>query len=110
MCFAWSALAQSAEPRFTPPPGHTLLIIGQDLNSVADYVAECKACPPPAGVTTYLNLFALLTADGFGGLGENAKGEAAAESDWGAGRSSARRSAHDYPSSALVLGLDISEG
>lgn len=94
-----------------PPPGRTLLIIGQDFDSVAKYREECSECPTPGGVTTYLGFYDLLSADAkFGGLGESPDGEPAADGDWGAGPSSARRLASAFPHSALVLGVDISNG
>jgi len=97
--------------RFAPPPGQTLLIIGQELKAVADYVVQCKSCPTPAGVTTYLGFYDLLSArDGFGGLGEDERGKSAPDADWGAGKTSAARMLAQHPHSALVVGLDMSNG
>ena len=87
-----TATAGDVPARFAPPPGQTLLIIGQELKSVADYVEQCKSCPTPAGVTTYLGFYDLLSArDGFGGLGEDERGKSAPDADWGAGKTSAAR-------------------
>lgn len=97
--------------RLVPPTGRTLLIIGQEMKSVADYVEQCKTCPTPAGVTTYLGFYDLLSArDGFGGLGEDEHGKAAPAADWGAGKTSARKMLAQHPHSALVIGLDMSNG
>ncbi len=106
-----TATASDARARFAPPAGQTLLIIGQELKSVADYVEQCKSCPTPAGVTTYLGFYDLLSArDGFGGLGEDAQGKSAPDADWGAGKTSAARMLGQHPHSALVIGLDMSNG
>ena len=106
-----TAMAEDASARFAPPTGQTLLIIGQELKSVSDYVEHCKSCPAPAGVTTYLGFYDLLSArDGFGGLGEDTHGKAAADADWGAGKTSAARMLAQHPHSALVIGLDFSNG
>ena len=103
--------ANSAPAHFAPPRGQTLLIIGQELKAVADYVEQCKSCPTPAGVTTYLGFYDLLSAhDGFGGLGQDERGKAAPDVDWGAGKTSAARMLPQHPHSALVIGLDISNG
>lgn len=105
------AAARDFDARFAPPAGKTLLIIGQELGSVADYVHACKACPTPAGVTTYLGFYDLLSArDGFGGLGQGASGRPAPDADWGAGKTSAAKMLARLPHSALVIGLDISNG
>ncbi|HMN47224.1 MAG TPA: glycosyl hydrolase [Povalibacter sp.] len=107
------ACSAASEPqtRFAPPADRTLLIVGQELGSVADYVQHCTQCPAPAGVTTYLGFYDLLSAaDGFGGLGEDAAGHSAPDADWGAGATSAARMLAQFPDAALVLGLDISNG
>lgn len=103
--------AAGAPPaKFLPPAGKTLSIVGQDWFAVADYVAQCKDCPPPGGVTTYLGFYDLLSKDAnFGGLGQDAAGNPAADADWGGGLANAARMAAAYPQSALALGLDISE-
>lgn len=92
--------------------GGTLLIIGQDLDSVRQYREGCRECPTPAGVTTYLGFYDLLSAESnqFGGLGETPDGRPAPDGDWGAGRANARRVAAEFPDSSLVLGVDISNG
>lgn len=108
LCACASAAGSSA--KFAPPPGRTLLIVGQDLDSLLQYRKECSECPTPAGVTTYLGFYDLLAADAnqFGGLGEAPNGEPAPDGDWGAGSINARRLAAEFPDSALVLGVDIS--
>lgn len=102
---------RSIEPgtRFAPPHGRTLLIVGQDADSVDQYVAGCDKCPVPAGITTYLGFYDLLApAAHFGGLGQDANGAAASDANWGAGFTNAARSAATFQQSALVIGLDIS--
>ena len=94
-----------------PSAGRTLLIVGQDFESIAKYRDECSECPAPGGVTTYLGFYDLLSPDAqFGGLGETPDGKPAADGDWGAGPASARRLAAAFPRSTLVLGVDISNG
>jgi hypothetical protein len=103
--------AQVAASKFVPRNGRTLLILGQDLDSVAGYVAGCERCPAPGGVTMYLGFYRLLdAASNYGGLGEDIEGHPAPDADWGAGISSAARAARTYSHSALILGLDISNG
>ncbi len=112
--FAFGAAIAYGEPapsRLITPAGRTLLIVGQENGSVADYVRECTPCPIPGGVTTYLGFYDLLSAgDGFGGLGQDVAGRAAPDADWGAGATSAGRMLDEHPQSALVIGLDISNG
>lgn len=106
-----SAPVPVSAARFVPQSGRTLLVIGQDLGSIDSYARECEQCPVPGGVTTYLGFYNLLNPQRqFGGLGEDAHGKPAPDADWGAGVSSAARTAQRYPQSALVLGLDISNG
>lgn len=112
LCIGMACSAASGPPtRFAPPAGRTLLVIGQDFEAVAGYAQHCKQCPPPAGVTAYLGFYDLLSpAAGFGGLGEDAAGQAAPDADWGAGATSAARVLRQFPEAALVIGLDISNG
>ena len=83
--------ADSSGAKFVPPADRTLLIVGQDFESIAQYRKDCSECPVPGGVTTYLGFYDLLSADAnqFGGLGETATGDPAGDGDWGAGRANA---------------------
>lgn len=102
-------MPQPRGAKFVPTGDRTLLIVGQDLDSLLHYRRDCNECPAPGGVTAYLGFYDLLSADSqFGGLGEAADGEPAADADWGAGRTSARRLADAFPNSTLALGVDIS--
>ena len=83
------------EGRFTPPPGRTLLIIGQDLDSVRGYVEATGG--PPGGVTTYTDLSEGEHETLLLGLMEPA--------DWGAGRIHGADLVSTYPESALAIGL-----
>lgn len=88
----------------------TLLIIGQDLESVRGYTgANC--CPVPAGITTYIGLYNILNeAAGFGGIGIDAEGRPIdLEVDWGGGPSNAFKAGNEYPFSPLVIGLSLTE-
>lgn len=105
-----AASLASAAPS-PPPAGQTLVIIGQDLDSVAAYVRDCKNCPTPGGITEYLGFYSLTNPHAqFGGLGQDPLGKDSPVADWGAGITSAAQALQTYPKSALVLGLDISEG
>ncbi len=98
---------QLAAQKFAPPDGRQLLIIGQDLDAVSNYV-NVKKYPSPGGHTVYINLFALNTADeNYGGLGEDTNGNVVANADWGAGPINAHSAAFDplYGNTALVIGL-----
>lgn len=76
---------------FQPPAGQKLLVIGQDVSSIANYVATVGAVP--AGVTGYTGINDLngLTANG----------------DWGAGTNNAATLTATYPNSVLVLGISL---
>lgn len=88
----------------------TLLIIGQDLKSVRDYIAS-ECCPTPGGVTTYLGLYDLLDeAKGFGGSGLGQDGTPIdLEAEWGGGPSNAVKAAREFPGSVLAIGLSFTE-
>lgn len=99
---AGAARAEAAEaPR--------LFIVGQDLDSIRAYY-DSGCCPVADGATAYLDFYALLAEDaGFGGLGIDASGRPIdAETDWGAGPSSAWKTAREFPG-GLAIGLNISE-
>jgi len=88
------------------------LFIGQDLNSIRGYVKTGKY-PKPAGVTTYLSFYNLMSENfpAYGGLGIDRRGYPTSGSvDWGAGPLNALALAKEYPGSALNIGLNIAEG
>ncbi|PLV57645.1 glycosyl hydrolase [Thermotoga sp. SG1] len=70
--------------------GKILLVIGQDLDSVREYVRS-GYFPVPGGVTTYTDIATL------NGLYNDA--------DWGAGLINAKKCLEEFPNSALVIGL-----
>lgn len=89
--------ASVIEGRFTPPPGRTLLIVGQDLDSIHGYVEATGRTP--GGVTTYTDLSEGEHESLLSGLFEPA--------DWGAGRIHAVELVSAYPESSLAIGLFI---
>ncbi len=100
------------KPHPTEDNKKTLLIIGQDLDSIADY-ANSGLLPEPGGVTTYLAFYrlGLDSFPAFGALGMDPDGKPVGGSvNWGAGPLNAYQLAADYPNSALVIGLNIAEG
>ncbi|MGB5395751.1 MAG: glycosyl hydrolase [Gammaproteobacteria bacterium] len=89
-----------------------LLIIGQDLTSVTDYV-ESAYFPVPGGITTYISFYSLLSESfpAYGALGQDVDGDAYSNNvNWGAGPLSAHSAAVSYPGASLVIGLNIAEG
>ena len=98
--------------RLLPVDDQRLLIIGQDLSSIADYV-DSGYFETPGGVTTYLAFYNLLSSRHpvYGALGEQADGTPIGyDVDWGAGRLNANSAALAYPQSSLVIGLSLAEG
>jgi len=81
----------SASGKFVPPAGQTLLIIGQDTQSIDDYVRSVALVP--AGAAGYTSLSKLE------GLHETA--------DYGSGPHNLDYLSAAYPQSVLVLGLDL---
>ncbi len=98
--------------KFTPPSGKTLMIIGQDLASISDYVNSAQY-PTPSGVTTYVSFFDILNqGGGYGALGMTPAGltpGASIDLDWGGGPLNSFSTAAAWPNSALQVGLNISE-
>lgn len=76
---------------FVPPEGQKLLIVGQDLGSIGDYVSAVGHAP--AGVTGYTGI---TTLAGF-----------ATDGEWGAGINNAATLVKTYPDSVLVLGIAL---
>ena len=91
---------ESAPPvitgKFTPPSGQTLLILGQDLGSIAGYKAALGLAP--GGVTTYTNI-----SETEPSLLNGLEGPA----DWGAGDVNAQQNLEDDPQAVLAIGLYI---
>jgi hypothetical protein len=77
--------------KFSPPAGQVLLIIGQDTDSIDDYVASTSIVP--GGVTGYTSLNRLE------GIYNTA--------DYGSGPHNLSYLAETYPSSAIAVGLHM---
>jgi hypothetical protein len=98
--------------KLLPEDNKVLLILGQDMTSVSDYV-KSGLYPSPGGVTSYLAFYKLLsgTHPAFGALGEDSDGDPLTyDVDWGSGRLNAHSAAHAFRNSTLVIGLSIAEG
>lgn len=97
-----------ARRAYVPSDDTTLFIIGQDLASVRDYT-QSSCCPRPAGVTTYIGLYDLLSSErNYGGLGVDANGTATeALVDWGGGPSNLVIAAQEAAPGLLAVGLDM---
>ncbi len=86
-----TSFSQSTIPgKFAPLNGKTMLIIGQDLGSVAGYV-NSSLFPTPAGVTMYTDLY---TMAGLNSI-----------TNYGAGDIGSQAALDRYPNSALAIGL-----
>jgi len=86
--------SQRIPGKFTPVGDKTMLIIGQDLTSVAGYVNSGKF-PTPAGVTMYTDLYSMA------GLNDI--------TNYGAGDIGLQESMNKYPNSALSIGFWMRE-
>lgn len=84
--------------KLAPPAGKTLLIVGQDIDAIADYTAG--VWQTPAGLTTYT---------GINMHRDNPEVLAGLETatNYGAGDIHAQHLVDGYPESALVIGLSI---
>ena len=51
------------QSKFVPPDGRTLLIMGQDLNTIADYVASFPDRPVPGGWSAYWGITSMKGVD-----------------------------------------------
>ena len=98
--------------KLEPSTGQTLLIVGQDLQTVSEYIGS-GCCPTPGGITTYVAFYSLLDPNfpQWGALGEDPNGNPNnIDIDWGAGPLNARNAAIGFPDSTLQMGLSIAEG
>lgn len=105
------SISVSKAQKYLPPTGKTMLIIGQDLASINNYVTS-GYFPTPTGVTAYVDFYNLANPTAyfpFGGLGEKLDGTTAPDIDWGAGPLNARNAALGYPNSVLSIGLSLVE-
>jgi hypothetical protein len=85
--------------RFVPlRPDETLLFVGQDLASVAEYAAGVAGGRAPSGVTTYTGIR--------DGDAESLNGLWTAV-DYGAGTVDASALLREYPGATLAIGLDL---
>ena len=101
----------SSAQKYLPPPGKTLLVIGQDLASVSDY-KNTPTMPALGGVTSYASLYDVANPSAyypFGGLGEKLDGSVAPDIDWGAGPLNTHNAAYGFPEATLALGLYMTE-
>ena len=99
----------SCEAAKPVPDRKRLFIIGQDLGAVrAYYASEC--CATPDGNMMYLNFYGLANEDwGYGGLGMDLGGNPIEhEQDWGAGPTSAWKSATEFEG-GIAIGLSMTE-
>lgn len=85
----------SSTTRLLPPDGKTLLIVGQDLGSIAGYVAG--VWPTPGGVTTYTDISEAPGKQLLAGL--------ETLTNYGSGDIHAAALLDRYPGSALAIGL-----
>ncbi|CAM2005199.1 PKD domain-containing protein [Acanthopleuribacter pedis] len=98
-----------------PVDGRTMMIIGQDLLSVSQYI-NAPGIPTPAGITTYVALYEVLNDSGANGvvngaLGFNSNNQPnGIDIDWGGGPLNAFSAAVGFPGSTLQIGLNIAEG
>ncbi len=94
-CRAGSPVDDSIAGLFAPPPGKTLLVVGQDLESIEGYAESIPLAP--AGVTTYTDISEGRHEILLYGLEDTV--------DYGAGHVSGRALLDYYTKSALVIGL-----
>lgn len=95
-----------------PKDNKVMLMLGQDLDSIAGYTRSGRY-PMPTGVITYLAFYRLLDASfpAYGALGQDENGNVLGDTvDWGAGPLNAAHLVERYPNAVLVVGLNIAEG
>lgn len=98
-----------------PVDGRTLMIVGQDLLSVSQYVGT-NGMPTPAGVTTYVAFYEILNNSGANGIVNGALGFNTSDQpnhvdvDWGGGPLNAYNAGVGFPHATLQIGLNIAEG
>ena len=85
-----------------------LFFIGQDLGAIREYVAS-QCCIAADGATAYIGLYKVLSEElEFGGLGLDAEGSPIAlEGSWGSGPVSAYKTATEFDTDHLAIGLFI---
>lgn len=102
----------TAKPEQAGPTSSTrdrLLIVGQDLGAIRGYL-DSHCCPPPDGLTAYVDFYDILQPGDFGGLGIDTDGkDAGFDFDWGSGPINAWRTATEFGINRLAIGLSITE-
>lgn len=92
-----------------PNRAANMLILGQDLGAIRGYLAS-NCCPNPDALTVYVDFYDILSEPGFGGLGINLAGEAIElESDWGGGPVNALKTASNFGTRNIAMGLSLTE-
>lgn len=97
--------------KYTPGKGKTLLLIGQDLETIGNYCSDSELMIP-SGTVSYINFYAITREEIylFGGLGINNDLEPQeGTADWGAGPLNAYKNIQDYPDSVIAIGLSLVE-
>ncbi len=100
--------ASYIEGKFTPPDGQVLQIIGQDLDGIEGYTANVIATP--GGVTQYTDIannnqpWILYGLYGLNRVSDE-NPSPSDDVDYGAGAIHVERAVHDFPNSALQVGL-----
>lgn len=91
-----------------PEQTDNLFFIGQDLGAIRQYT-QSECCVKADGTTAYINLYNVFEENlSFGGTGLDASGEPIEfEGTWGAGPLSAMKSARDFDTEHLAIGLFI---
>ncbi|HAA16741.1 MAG TPA: hypothetical protein DCE41_35535, partial [Cytophagales bacterium] len=97
----------SGEVAFLQPTnGDKILFIGQDLQSVSEYISGCASCPTPGGTATYVNLAGVLTSNFYGALGfTETKQPFGQDVNWGSGPLNAYSNAVGFSESTVQIGL-----
>ena len=92
------------EGKFTPPNGKLLLFVGQDSETLSDYVASMKE-DHVEGITLYTRIVSNEVGNDFFNSLAGFYGPA----DWGAGIVDYKKSLEESPEAALAIGLYISD-
>ena len=104
VAFAATDVARSTTDH---PP---VFIVGQDLDSIRGYLGS-GCCSRPDGLTAYLSLRNLRSAvRGYGGIGVDLDGKPIAlEHSWGAGPVNAYKTATEFGTDDLAIGLVLND-